>query len=358
MNYDFKNLTKQQMIEVFQSEDQALIEELYKQAYAVKEQNVGNKVYFRGIIELSNICDKDCFYCGIRKSNSKVNRYFMKKEEILEAAEWSWKMKYGSVVLQSGERCDKEFVDYIEDLLINIKKLSNQELGITLSLGEQSKETYRRWFEAGATRYLLRIESSNEELYKSLHPATHDHTERLRCLEYLRETGYQVGTGVMIGLPNQTYEDLVNDIMFFKEHDIDMIGMGPYVVHQDTPMANSMPDYDKKVQLGKALKMISLTRLFLKDVNIASTTALQALDPLGREYGLKVGANIIMPVLTDTKYREKYLLYDDKPCVDENASMCRACLENRIESVGETIGYGELGDSPHFKARSKDAGNS
>ncbi len=353
MKIDYKNLTKENMLYLLNSEDQAEFDELTKAAYEVKNENVGHKAYYRGIIEFSNICEKDCYYCGIRKSNKNVNRFAMNLEEILDCAELAWKMNYGSLVLQSGERTDETFVSFVENVIKEIKKMSNNELGITISLGEQSEETYRRWFEAGAHRYLIRIETSNDALYKTLHPEDHDFSERYECLNRLRRVGYQVGTGVMIGLPNQTMEDLVNDIVFFKEQDIDMIGMGPYIIHHDTPLAEKVKNFDKNRQLKLGLKMIALTRLYLKDVNIASTTALQALHHEGREFGLQAGANIIMPNITHVKYREGYKLYDNKPCTDENATMCRACLEGRIGKIGEEIGYNEWGDSPHYVKRTQ-----
>ncbi|HCE45848.1 MAG TPA: [FeFe] hydrogenase H-cluster radical SAM maturase HydE [Lentisphaeria bacterium] len=329
------------------------MQDLFEKAYEIKTDNVGKVVYFRGIIELSNICEKDCYYCGIRKSNKSQERYMMEEEEILKASEWAFQNNYGSIVLQSGEVTSRTFTSFIEKLIKKIRKLSDGKLGITLSLGEQTKDTYRRWLQAGAHRYLLRIESSNEKLYRKLHPGDHVYSVRLKCLEYLKKLGYQVGTGVMIGLPFQTIDDLVNDILFFKKIDADMIGMGPYVVHKETPLADSLPDFDsiKNYQLNLSLKMIAATRIYLKDVNIASTTALQSLNPTGREMGLLAGANIIMPNITETKYRASYQLYDNKPCLDENSSMCRSCLEKRISSIGETIGYGEWGDSRHFKKK-------
>jgi biotin synthase len=222
------------------------------------------------------------------------------------------------------------------------------ELGITLSLGEQTEDVYRAWFDAGAHRYLLRVETTNRELYRALHPVTHDFDARIECLQRLRRVGYQVGTGVMIGLPGQTTEDLANDIAFFRDHDIDMIGMGPYVLHSDTPLADVLDSIDPETQLELGLKMIAVTRLVLRDVNIAATTALQALNPVGREMGLQAGANIIMPNLTDTQYRESYQLYEGKPCMDEDSSMCRGCLQRRVAGIGETIGlprhpYGPCG---------------
>lgn len=332
------------------------MEILFRKAYAVKLKNVGNKVYLRGLIELSNICEKNCYYCGIRKSNTLNKRYMMTEEEILKAAIWAYENKYGSIVLQSGERTDETFINFIENIIKNIKKASGGKLGITLCLGEQTEETYRKWFEAGAHRYLLRIETSNRELYGKLHPADHSFDKRLKCLELIKKTGYQIGTGVMTGLPFQTFENLAEDILFFKKMDIDMIGMGPYIPHKDTPLGVRAlhENFDKKYALELGLKMIAVTRIVLKDVNIAATTALQALNDKGREMGLMAGANVIMPNITDTKYRAAYQLYQDKPCLDENASLCRECIKKRIEETGESIGYDEWGDSPHFRSRRND----
>lgn len=343
------SLNQQDIIELLKIDDKA-IPELFARAYDIKSKYVGNKVYYRGIIEFSNICEKNCYYCGIRKDNHEPKRYRMTRSEILEAAKFALKSEYGSLVLQSGEIRNEAFATYIESILRDIKNLSDGKLGITLSMGEQNLETYRRWYEAGAHRYLLRIETSNSELYEKLHPRDHDFKARFQALEDLKKRGYQVGTGIMIGLPGQSREDLADDILFMKENDIDMIGMGPFIPHQDTPMADSLGEFEnfRDSQLELSLKMIAVTRLVLKNVNIAATTALQALDPIGREKGLQAGANIIMPNITDTKYREGYQLYENKPCLDENSEMCRGCLETRIRSIGEEIGYNEWGDSPHY----------
>ena len=255
-------------------------------------------------------------------------------------------MDYGSVVLQSGERQDEDYICFIEKVLQKIKVATSGKLGITLSLGEQTQETYERWFEAGAHRYLLRIETSDPVLYKRLHPEDHLFEVRRECLRTLRKVGYQVGTGVMIGLPFQTHENLVEDMQFFKSEDIDMVGMGPYVSHGDTPIVPV--DYDPEENLRLGLVMIALTRLLLRDVNIAAATALQTLDPAGREKGVCAGANIIMPNITPTDYRKFYQLYNNKPCLDENARQCKSCLEQRIRAAGAEIGYGEWGDSKHF----------
>jgi biotin synthase len=329
---------------------------IFEKAAAIKEAFVGKKVYYRGLIEFSNLCGKNCLYCGIRAGNKNTHRYEVEEHEVIEAARYAWENKFGSVVIQAGERSDKKFVDRIERIVHEIKTLSNGELGITLSLGEQSEETYRRWFEAGAHRYLLRIEVSNPELYPKYHPHNkkHDYQARLDCLHLLRKEGYQVGSGVMIGLPFQTLEDLADDLLFFREHDIDMVGMGPYIEHEDTPLYiyrdKLLPKMDR---FYLALKMVAILRIMMKDINIAATTAMQAIDPLGREKAVKVGANIIMPNLTPTKYREDYLLYEDKPCIDEDAEECKRCLEARIHMAGGEVGYGEWGDSKHFKKRNE-----
>ncbi len=344
-------LTDSDMINWIETTDPDRLVTLYKQAYDVKCHYVGPKVYYRGLIEFSNICAKDCLYCGIRRSNRDVERYDMTDDEIIAAACWAHQQRYGSIVLQGGERSTPAFTEWIEQCILRIHAATNGELGITLSLGEQSRETLQRWRTAGAKRYLLRIETSNPELYRAIHPPDHSFAQRVQCLHLLRELDWQTGTGVMIGIPGQTSADLVRDIRFFQKLDIDMIGMGPYIPHAQTPLAAKVQHFDKTRQLQRALTIIALTRICLRDVNIAAATALQALDPQGRERGLEAGANIIMPNLTDTRYREGYQLYDGKPCMDENAGMCRFCLEGRIATVGETIGYGEHGDAPHYKKR-------
>ena len=348
-------LTTEEIITLLELEKPEDLKRLYECAYQVKTQHVGRTAWFRGLVEFSNICSKDCYYCGIRRSNKEVQRFTLPEQNIIDSAVWSWNAGYGSAVLQSGERSDPEFVEMIERVLIQIKKQTNNELGITLCLGEQNEETYRRWFNAGAHRYLLRIETSNPELYKKLHPDDHSYSRRIECLDLLRKTGYQVGTGVMIGLPMQTTADLAADLMFFKRQDIDMIGMGPYIFHSSTPLVQYRKEWEipRERLLNLGLKMIALARILMRDINIAATTALQALADDGREQGLLAGANVIMPNTTDTEYRASYQLYENKPCIDENASMCRNCLSRRIESIGETPGFKAWGDSPHFAARQK-----
>ncbi len=318
----------------------------------VKEQTIGKKVYFRGLIEMSNVCEKDCLYCGIRKSNESVSRYNMTDTEVLEAAAFAFRENYGSIVIQSGEVTNEIFVARIESLLKQIKSLSYNKLGITLSLGEQSEPVYRRWFGAGAHRYLLRIESSNSELYKKLHPADGQHLyeNRLNALKNLKLIGYQAGTGVMIGTPFQTMEDLAGDLLFFRDFDIDMVGMGPFIEHDDTPLMHQSADLLPLAErFNLSLKMVAILRLMMPDINIAATTALQSIDPLGREKAVKAGANIIMPNITPGKYRGEYRLYNNKPCMDEEPDQCSGCLDARIYLADGEIGYGEWGDSLHHK---------
>lgn len=347
------HFSKDDIIQLLQSKDEEE-KALFTKSSEVKLKQIGKNVHFRGLVEFSNICKKDCLYCGIRAGNSKVDRYDIADEEILKAAKFAYENKYGSVVLQSGERSDQKFIDRIENLLKEIKKLSNNELGITISIGEQTKETYQKWFDAGAHRYLLRIESSNKELYNKIHPDNeeHSHETRLSCLKNLQDIGFQTGTGIMIGIPFQTYEDLANDILFMQKFDIDMVGMGPFIEHDETPMYEYrdqlMPLKDR---FRLSLKMIAVLRILMKDINIASATALQAIDPLGREKALRIGANIIMPNITPTAERANYLLYQNKPCTDEGADDCTNCMEARINMADGEIGYGEWGDSRHYKSR-------
>ncbi|MBR2364851.1 MAG: [Lentisphaeria bacterium] len=329
------------------------LKDLYAVAYEVKCRYIGKKVSFRGLIEYSNYCTKNCYYCGIRKGNSHAERYRMSPESVYEAARFAWKASYGSVVLQSGERSDRAFVEEIETLVKGIKKLSNNELGITLSCGEQTEETFARWKDAGAHRYLLRIEASDPAFYRTLHPADHDYYRRLECLKTLRKLGYQNGSGVMFGLPGQTVQHMVKDLLFFKEMDLDMIGMGPYVVHTETPLAASYPDFalHKEELLVLSMKMIACARIFLKDVNIASTTALQSLHPSGREMGLLAGANVIMPNCTPPACKEAYDLYEGKTGAEKTPEETMDELKNTVENIGEEVILNAWGDSPHYAAK-------
>jgi len=241
-------------------------------------------------------------------------------------------------------------------LLREIKRMSDKKLGITLSLGEQSFETYQNWFNAGAHRYLLRIETSDRNFYQKLHPAdrNHDFDRRLQCLKDLKIIGYQTGTGVMIGLPFQTHEHLAGDLLFMRDLDIDMAGMGPYIEHVDTPLfqfKDLLLPIEKRLNLS--LKMIAILRILMKDINIAATTALQAIGKIGREKAIKAGANVMMPNITPGDFRDEYALYQNKPCTDENADDCKSCLEARVHITGHEIGYDRWGDSKHYLNKAK-----
>ena len=327
---------------------------LFEKSAQVKSQYVGRKVYFRGLVEFSNICTKNCYYCGIRRANQKTERYDLTDDEILDAVRFAYENRYGSMVLQSGEVSSPAFTRRITGLLQRIQEISDGTMGVTLSLGEQPEEVYREWLENGAHRYLLRIEVSNRQLYEKLHPndIKHDYDRRLESLRTLQRLGYQTGTGVMIGLPFQTYEDLADDLVFMRNFDIDMVGMGPYIEHHDTPLYKYRNHlFSGKYRFELTLKMIAILRIMMKDINMAATTAMQAIDPVGREKALQIGANVIMPNVTPGMYRNNYKLYENKPCTDEEAADCTNCLDVRIGMVGDEIAFGERGDPKHYYNR-------
>ncbi len=329
--------------------------ELYKAAYQVKLREIGSRVYFRGLIEVGNRCAKDCYYCGIRAGNRKVERFQLSLEDIKVATEEALELNYGSVVLQSGEREDEAYVAFIEEALTLIRELSGGALGVTLSLGEQTEEVYRRWREAGAHRYLLRIETTNPVLYHKWHPVGCDFERRIGCLELLRKLDYQVGTGVLIGAPGQTLKDLVGDLRFFERQDIDMIGMGPYLVHRDTPMGQEVleaNDGREPDNFDLALNMIAVARLLLEDVNIASTTALHALRSDGRERGVLAGANVMMPNMSPLNHRKDYHLYQNKPTAVDS-TLAHTSLVESLRQIGAEVGFGVRGDSCHYAKRRK-----
>jgi biotin synthase len=324
---------------------------LFKKSREITDSLIGNKVHLRGLIEYSNICIKDCLYCGIRRSNKNTQRYTLSDENVIQCALYALENNYGSIAIQSGERTDKLFITKITRLLKEIKKLSNGKLGITLSLGEQTLETYKEWFNAGAHRYLLRIETSNRALYAKIHPNNdlHNFDKRLEALQNIRKAGFQVGTGVMIGLPHQTIENLVDDLLFLKALDVDMVGMGPYIEHFETPLIEAKYVLKtRQERLDLAFKMIATLRILMKDINIVAATALQAIDQMGREKAIRYGANILMPNITPGNFRNNYKLYQDKPCTDENAVDCNNCIDARMNMIGSQIGYNEWGDSRHF----------
>ena len=349
---DKKALDRDDIIALLQcGEDEAPL--LYRRAAAVRDHYVGSHVYLRGLIEYSNICRKNCLYCGVRRDNLRMERYTMTREEVLEAAMTAFNLKLGSIAIQSGENSSGAFIDTIEELISTIRRMTDNKLGITLSLGEQSRETYRRWYDAGAHRYLLRIETSNQSLYRKLHPddEMHRYQRRLECLKAIQDTGYQTGTGVMIGLPYQTMGDLADDIIFMRDFDIDMCGMGPYIEHSDTPLGERGTDHRLlKERFSLSLRMIAILRIVMRDINIVASTAMQTIDPAGREKAVSCGANVVMPNLTPARYREGYRIYEGKPGYSEvNESNVSGLNPDLIPGI--TIGLGIWGDTPHYGRR-------
>lgn len=327
------------------------LQELWRAADKVRRTHVGDEVHLRGLIEISNYCVRLCGYCGLQAGNRELQRYRMSEDEILECAHKALEYGYGTTVLQAGE--DHGLTqEWIAQVVRRIKDETG--LAVTLSLGERSYEDLAAWREAGADRYLLRFETSDPALYAAIHPgrggkpASPD--DRLQLLSDLRTLGYEVGSGIMVGIPGQTYQILAEDIEQFRKKDLDMIGVGPYIMHPNTPMGRGegpAPAKGGQQVLGDELtvyKVIALTRLICPEANIPSTTALATINKeRGRELGLQRGANIVMPNLTPVKYREMYEIYPDKACVNETAEMCRGCLTGRIEAIGRTLGSGPGG---------------
>lgn len=312
-------------------------EELFDRAAKVKTQTVGAKVYLRALIELSNVCACDCLYCGLRKSNDKVVRYTLDNQQIEESIKYAIENKYGSVVIQSGEVISQKFTEQIEKIVTQTQNLSNGKLAVTLSCGQQSEQTYRRWFDKGASRYLLRIETSSRELFKKIHPPNIKFDNRIEALQTLQKIGFQTGSGVMIGLPNQTIENLADDLLWLRKIDVDMCGMGPYIPHQQTPLYGKQRAFDQNQTVVLTLRMIALLRILMPDINIAATTALATLDPIARAKAIQVGANVIMPNVTPPNQRSYYNLYDNK-ATDLDVSQFE-------------IAYNEQGTSQRYQAK-------
>ena len=301
-----KNLTSDELAEMLASSDEGLWREIFAAAREVKARCGKAEILPRGLIETSNICAKDCLYCGIRKGNAKVPRYLISEEEVVQCIEEARRRGYPAVAFQAGEIESEANTAYYERLIAICRGLE-----VTLSLGEQTEEAYRRWKDAGAMRYLIRIETSNRELYAKIHPAECSFERRLGCIRTLKKLGYVTGSGVMIGIPGQTIADLARDIVFYGNENLDMVGMGPYIEHAEAPLRGRAGSSSSSLNLS--LRMIALTRLYLHDVNIVAATALEALDPAdGRNRGIEAGANVVMPVLTPEKHRKCYDLYPGK----------------------------------------------
>lgn len=328
--------------------DDDLFDWLLNKAEQVRLKERGNKVYLRGLIEFSNYCTQDCYYCGIRKSNFHINRYHLTKTEIINLTKIAYEQGYQSISLQSGEiKTDKQ-VNWLADIIKTIKDLTptnSKSLGITLSTGELTYTQYKKLWEAGAHRYLLRIETSNEKLFKAIHPPEQSFERRLECLHILKDLGYQVGTGIMVGLPKQTYEDLEQDLQFFKNFGVDMVGLGPYIPHEDTPLGMKTNPLLIADPYTTTLKMLALTRIIMPNINMVASTALQTIHKSGLEAGIKAGANIIMPILTPSRVRNNYTLYNNKLYTPLDQ------LTKRIKSINYEIGLWEWGDSPYYFAR-------
>ena len=307
-----KNLSCEEIAALLSSGDEGLWRETFAAAREVKAKVGKTAVLPRGLIECSNVCAKDCLYCGIRRGNAKAARYRIPEREVLACVEEARRRGYPAVAFQAGEIESEANTSYYERLLAGCGGLE-----VTLSLGEQEEAVYRRWKDAGAMRYLIRIETSNRELYGRIHPKDCSFARRIECIRTLKRLGYVTGTGVMVGLPGQTVGDLARDIVFYGEENVDMVGMGPYIPHADTPLGRAgISDFKSQISYGGvklALRMIALTRLYLWDVNIVAATALEALDPEnGRARGIDAGANVVMPNLTPAKYCRSYDLYPGK----------------------------------------------
>lgn len=307
---------------------------LFSKADSVRRKYVGDEVYLRGVIEFSNYCVRDCLYCGLRRSNRSLKRYRMGCGEIYRTAQKAATIGIKTIVLQSGEGLGHSLEEFCS-LIAKIKKL---RVAVTLSVGEMKFEEYARMRDAGADRYLLRFETSNEKLYGFLRPGCRLE-DRLACLGWLRQLGYQVGSGAMVGLPGQDAEDIAGDILLYKELSLDMIGIGPFIAHPHTPLAAK-----KSGALGLTLRAIALTRIVTKDAHIPATTAVGTVDVGGRQKALECGANILMPNMTPVKYRKFYEIYPDKICISEDALSCHGCVKQMINGLGRKVGGG-CGDS-------------
>ena len=304
--------------------------DLFAAADAVRREHYGTDVFLRGLIEFTNVCQNDCYYCGIRKSNAQAQRYRLTQEQILHSCENGYRMGFRTFVLQGGE--DPRNTDAWVCSMVDKIKTAHPDCAVTLSIGEQSRASYQAYFDAGADRYLLRHETASDAHYRRLHPEEMSLANRKRCLFDLKDIGYQVGAGFMVGSPWQTPKELVADLRFLQELQPDMIGIGPFIPHHETPFADKQSG-----TLEFTLRMLSILRLLFPYVLLPATTALGTISPIGRELGLKAGANVMMPNLTPTDARKHYDLYDNKICRDEEAAKYRLCQEGRVRSVGYQI---------------------
>lgn len=325
-----QNITRKELDELLKTDNSEALEYLRASAREVADTVYGRQVFIRGLIEFTNYCKNDCLYCGIRRSNGKVERYRLTKEEILSCCDTGYELGFRTFVLQGGE--DGHFTDErICDLVAAIKA-RYPDCAVTLSIGEKERESYQAYFDAGADRYLLRHETADESHYCSLHPAQMSLAHRKQCLWNLKEIGYQVGCGFMVGSPNQTVDTLYEDFQFIKELQPHMVGIGPFIPQKDTPFGDRQAG-----TLDETLRLLSIIRLIHPHVLLPSTTALGTIHPLGREKGIMAGANVVMPNLSPVAVREKYQLYDNKICTGDEAAECRHCMSRRMESIGYQV---------------------
>lgn len=324
------DFSKNEIIEILKDNSQN--DWLFSLADKIRKENVGDEVHLRGLIEFSNICKRTCKYCGLRCENKDIDRYRIEPDDIIFYAQKAVDMGYKTIVLQSGE---DEY--YSRELLCKIiKGIKTLDVALTLSIGERCFDDYKAFKDSGADRYLIRIETTDKELYKKMHPHM-SFENRVRCLKDLGKLGYEVGTGCLVGLPGQTIESLANDILFFKEINADMVGIGPFIAHPHTPLKDCLNG-----DFTLALKVMALTRILLKNINIPATTAMETLNQNGRIIALQSGANVVMPNVTTTEYRAKYEIYPNKICINENPSQCFNCVSGKIRSIGRSVstGYG------------------
>ena len=325
---ELHTLSKSEYLELLQYwENEEVVKRLRTEAVRLRKQYYGDKVFTRGLIEFTNYCKNNCYYCGIRNGNRHVDRYRLTEDEILECCQTGYELGYHTFVLQGGE--DPYYHDERMEHIIRAVKNQFPDCALTLSLGEKSYESYRRFREAGADRYLLRHETADETLYRSLHPSSMSLKARKQCLFDLKELGYQVGAGFMVGAPGQTLEHLAEDLVFLQELQPQMIVIGPFVPHHDTIYAE-----EKAGSVELTLFLLSVIRIMFPKVLLPATTALGTMDPRGREKGLAAGANVVMPNLSPVKNRKLYELYDNKICTGEEAAECRGCLGRRVASAG------------------------
>ncbi|HEX2925791.1 MAG TPA: [FeFe] hydrogenase H-cluster radical SAM maturase HydE [Ruminiclostridium sp.] len=325
--YETHQLEREELLYILKNYNADLSEYLFEKARLTSKEHFHNSIYTRGLIEFTNYCKNDCYYCGICRSNKNADRYRLSSEEIMSCCETGYGLGFRTFVLQGGE--DGFYSD--EDVVEIIKSIKSgyPDCAVTLSIGERSRESYKKFFNAGADRYLLRHETASDEHYQRLHPAELSLANRKQCLYNLKEIGFQVGTGFMVGSPYQTQEHIVEDLLFIKEFKPHMIGIGPFIPHKDTRFLN-----EKSGSLELTLLLIGILRLMHPKALIPATTALGTIDPKGREKGILAGANVVMPNLSPVSVRKKYSLYDNKICTGEEAAECRFCLQSRMQKIG------------------------